>query len=74
MQPIRVMVNFPQNKEVEPVQAVELSIYQINACRKELGRLNFFNEVRVQGGSKCKANSPTYMFPKLIQHPNSSQN
>ena len=37
-----------KNKEVEPVEPVQMNIYQSNAYRKDFSWLNFVNEPRVQ--------------------------
>ena len=43
-----------ENKEVEPVEPVQMNIYQSNTYRKDLSRLHFDDEPRVQ----C----PTFLF------------
>ena len=37
-----------ENKELEPVQPVQMNIYQGNNYRKDLSRLHFNNDSRVQ--------------------------
>ena len=39
MQPIRITSGPPRNKEMEPVQLVEMKIYQNNTFRKDLSWL-----------------------------------
>ena len=43
-----------QIKEVEPVQPVQMNIYQTNTYRKELRWLHFNNEARVQEMQQVK--------------------
>ena len=37
-----------ENKQVEPVELAQMSIYQSNTCRKDLNWLRFDNEPSVQ--------------------------
>ena len=43
-----------ENKEVEPVEPVQMNIYQSNACRKDLSWLYFNDEPRVQEKQQVK--------------------
>ena len=43
-----------ENKEVEPVQPVQMNICQSNTNRKELSWLHFNDEPRVQGRQQVK--------------------
>ena len=43
-----------ENKQVEPVEAVQMSIYQSNTFRKDLSWLHFDNEPRVQERQQVK--------------------
>ena len=53
---------------MEPVEPVQMNIYQSNTYRKDLSWLHFDNEPRVQKtGSKKRTNSPAYPFLWLIQ-------
>ena len=45
---------FLENKEVEPVEPVQMNIYQSNACRKDLSWLYFDDEPRVQEKQQVK--------------------
>ena len=42
------MWTYHENKEVEPVQSVQMNIYQSNTYRNELSWLHFNNELRIQ--------------------------
>ena len=43
-----------ENKEVEPVELVQMNIYQNNTYRKDLSWLHFNDEPRVQEGQEVK--------------------
>ena len=43
-----------ENKEVEPVEPVQMNIYQSNTYRKDLSRLHFDDEPRVQERQQVK--------------------
>ena len=43
-----------ENKEVEPVEPVQMNIYQINTYRKDLSWLHFDDEPRVQQRQQVK--------------------
>ena len=47
-------VDLFENKEVEPVEPVQMNIYQINTYRKDLSRLHFDDEPRVQQRQQVK--------------------
>ena len=48
MQLIRIRVDFRENKEEEPVELVQMNIYQSNTYRKDLSWLHLDDEPRVQ--------------------------
>ena len=56
MQFIRITMSRPsfQNKEVEPVQPVQINIYQSNAYRKDLSWLHFHNVSKLQDRQQVK--------------------
>ena len=56
------MQTYLENKEVKPVEPVQMNIYQINNYRKDLSWLYFNDGTRVQ--ERC--NSPTYLILQLI--------
>ena len=47
-----------ENKEVEPVESVQMNIYQSNNYRKDLSWLHFNNEPRVQERQQVKDQHP----------------
>ena len=47
-------VDLFENKEVEPVEPVQMNIYQINTYRKDLSWLHFDDEPRVQQRQQVK--------------------
>ena len=44
----------PENEEVEPVQSVQMNIYQSNNYRKDLSWFHFDDELRVQEKKQVK--------------------
>ena len=44
----------PLSKEVEPVEPVQMNIYQSNTYRRDLSWLNFDDEPRVQEKQQVK--------------------
>ena len=52
---------------MEPVQLVQMNIYQTNTYRKDLSWLHFDDELMVQERQQVKYNSPAYLFLKIIQ-------
>ena len=56
MQSIRITCrpSSRENKEVEPIEPVQLNTYKSNTCRKDLSWLHFNNEPRVQERQQVK--------------------
>ena len=52
MQSTRISTGPFENEEVEPVQPFQMSIYQNNVHTKDLSRLHFEDEPRVQPSSE----------------------
>ena len=48
IQSIRITTTPLKRNEVEPVEPVQMNIYQSNTCRKDLHLLHFNDEPRVQ--------------------------
>ena len=48
MQPTRITGGLRKIEEVEPVQPVQMNIYQSNTCRKDLSWLHFDGEPMAQ--------------------------
>ena len=62
-----------ENREVEPVEPAQISIYQSNTYRKDLGWLHFDNEPRVQERQQVKAKqSYISVFVVYLTNPGSS--
>ena len=53
--------------EVEPVQPVQMNIYQSNIYRKDLTWLNFDDEQRVQERQQVKNQQSCHLFLWLSQ-------
>ena len=51
-----------ENKEVEPIQPVQMNIYQSNTYKKDLSWLYFNSEAKVQERQQTKDSSPAYPF------------
>ena len=51
-----------ENKEVEPIQPVQMNIYQSNTYKKDLSWLHFNSEAKVQERQQTKDSSPAYPF------------
>ena len=71
MQLIRIRVDFLENKEEEPVELVQMNIYQSNTYRKDLSWLHLDDEPRVQERQQmvdqqsCKSIFVVYLtFPR----------
>lgn len=54
IQPIRIKGGPPKSNKVEPVQPNQINIYQINTYSKDLDKLHFDNESRVQYKQQVK--------------------
>ena len=61
MQSIRIMSRSLENKEEEPVEPVQMNIYQNNTYRKDLNWLHFDDEPRVQERQQVK-DQQSYIF------------
>ena len=60
-------------KEVEPVQPIQMNFYQSNTYRKDLSRLHFNNEPRVQERQQVKdQQSCMFVFVAYPTIPSSS--
>ena len=63
-----------KNKEVEPVEPVQMYMYQSNTYRKDLSWLHFNNEPRVQEKQQVKdQQSCIFVFVACLTIPSSNQ-
>ena len=62
-----------ENKEVEPVEPVQMNIYQSNNYRKDLSWLHFSNQPRIQERQQVKEQQPyIFVFVAYLTFPSSS--
>ena len=55
-------LTYLENKEVEPVQLVQMNIYQWNTYRKDLSWLHFADEPSIQERQQEKAQQSCILF------------
>ena len=61
------------NKEVEPVESVQMNIYQSNIYSKDLVWLHFDNDLRTQEKQRKRKQTCIFVFLTYLTFPSSSQ-